>query len=365
MSNNITSITSITPITTTINTITTITTNTKQTCINYIKKIISTQDFTQRLYMIMNVTIELYRIFVSSLLIVFVTQNCDGHVCSFGENLIWTDTKNNIGILCNFITLFGFIVLYIFEITRENKLIKYLEVNPQNPRDNESLEIIFENIPLQYRNKIYKADYYYEKFTYVCVLLFIINTTASGFVIYDYSLGNQTTTTFITNVLFMITKVYDTYCVANTEKSVFYSAYLREHVQFNDIDPSLKAKLHLDDIEVGIELIHKKKSRRSNSILENEHEPEPDAIVEKNSKIDDLKRNKVEETGEANYEMYKNINEKGIEVTEKLSLKESNELNNDEFKEIIIDVKDIINNNNIKQHINDVKEYENLIKSEK
>jgi hypothetical protein len=356
MSNNITSITPITPITTTINTITTITTNTKQTCINYIKKIISTQDFTQRLYMIMSVTIELYRIFVSSLLIVFVTQNCDGHVCSFGENLIWTDTKNNIGILCNFITLFGFIVLYIFEITRENKLIKYLEVNPQNPRDNESLEIIFENIPLQYRNKIYKADYYYEKFTFVCVFLFIINTTVSGFVIYDYSLGNQTTTTFITNVLFMITKVYDTYCVANTEKSVFYSAYLREHVQFNDIDPSLKAKLQLDDIEMGIELIHKKKSRRSNSILENE--PEPGLITEENIKIDDLKRNKVEELDEPNYEIYKNINETGIEVTEKLSLKESTELNNDEFKEIIIDVKDI--NNNI-----DVKEYENLIKSEK
>jgi hypothetical protein len=131
---------------------------------------------------------------------------------------------------------------------------------------------------------------------------------------------------------------------------------LREHVLFNDIDPSLKSKLNLNDIEMGIELIHKKKSRRNTNILENE--PETEAIVEKNIKIDDLERIKVEETSEPNYEMYKNINEKGIEVTEKLSLKESNKLNNDKFKEIIIDVKDIINNI-------DVKEYENLIKSEK
>jgi hypothetical protein len=246
----------------------------------------------------MNVKIELYRILDSRLLIVFVPQNCDQHICSLGENLIWTDAINNTGILCNFITLCGFIILYIFEISRENKLIKYLEVNPQNPRDNESLEIIFENIPLQYRNKIYKADYYYEKFTYVCVFLFIINTISSGFVIYNYSLGNQTTTTFITNVLFMITKVYDTYCVANTEKSVFYSAYLREHVQFNDIDPSLKSKLNLDDIEIGLELINKKKNRRS--------KPEP--IVEENIKIADPKLTILEENVEPEYKINTNIN---------------------------------------------------------
>lgn len=215
---------------------------------------------------------------------------------------------------------------------QENKLIKYLEVNPQNPRDNESLEIIFENIPIQYRNKIYKADYYYEKFTYVCVFLFIINTSASGFVIYDYSLGNQTTTTFITNVLFMVTKVYDTFCVANTAKSVFYSAYLREHVQFNDIDPSLKAKLNLDDIELGIELIHKKKSRRSNSILENE--PKPTVI---------------EENVEPDYDIYKNVyDNRLIKISEKIQLNDSYELNNIEFKETIVDVKDT--NNNIKEH---------------
>jgi hypothetical protein len=338
------------------NTITTITTTTKQNCTNYIKKIMSSQDFSQRLYMTMNVTIELYRILVSSLLIVFVPQNCDGHVCSLGENLIWTDAINNTGILCNFITLSGFIILYIFEITRENKLIKYLEVNPQNPRDNESLEIIFENIPLQYRNKIYKADYYYEKFTYVCVFLFIINTIASGFVIYNYSLGNQTTTTFITNVLFMITKVYDTYYLANTEKSVFYSAYLREHVQFNDIDPSLKEKLHLDDIEIGLELINKKKNRRSTSSLENE------ILNEENIKIDDLKRIVIEETRKPKYEIYTNINENGVEVTEKILLSNTAELTNIEVKDPNIIVENTINN--IKQHINDIKEDENLIKNE-
>jgi hypothetical protein len=106
----------------------------------------------------------------------------------------------------------------------------------------------------------------------------------------------------------MITKVYDTYYLANTEKSVFYSAYLREHVQFNDIDPSLKEKLHLDDIEIGLELINKKKNRRSTSSLENE----PETIVEENIKIKEPNPI-IEETSEPEYK---------IKVTETILLED-------------------------------------------
>ena len=124
----------------------------------------------------------------------------------------------------------------------------------------------------------------------------------------------------------MITKVYDTYCLANTEKSVFYSAYLREHVQFNDIDPSLKSKLHLDDIEIGLELINKKKNRRSNSMLENE------PIVKENI-IEDTKPIVTEENVEPDYMINTNINENGIEITEKIPLNNNftSELNSNDY----------------------------------
>ena len=225
----------------------------------YVIHIVNSQDFLQRTSLVVNVSVELYRILISSLLILFVPQNCDGEICSLKQKLVWEDITYNTGISFNFITLTAFLLLYAFEISRENKLIKYLEVNLRNPRDNTSLEIIFNKIPIQYRNKIYRIDYYYQKIYYLCVLLFFVNTVLSGIFIYDYSLGNQTTTTFITNVLFMATKVYDTYYVANTDKFIFYSAYMRDHVQFNDIDPSLQRRISL------IEMV------TENDVVENEN----------------------------------------------------------------------------------------------
>jgi hypothetical protein len=212
---------------------------------DYIIDTLSSQDFSQRIYLIMNVSIELYRVLVSTLLIIFIPQNCDGKLCTMKQNLESKDYTYNVGLTFNFITLGAFIILYMFEISREHYLIKYLEVNPRNPRDNESLQKIFDKIPTKYHDKIYRVDYYYQKICYICLLLFTVNIIISGIVIYQYSLGNQTTTNYITNVLFMTTKVYDTFYVANTERSIFYSAYMRDHVQFNDIDPHLNKKLSI------------------------------------------------------------------------------------------------------------------------
>ena len=207
---------------------------------------INNQDFTQRVYMAMNVSLELYRMIVSTLLILFVPQNCYGHLCSFKENLIWQDNLYDTSLTFNFITLCAFILLYSVEIVRENRMISYLEVNTENPRDNKSITKILENLPMVYQKEIYSIDYIYRNTSYACILVFIINTILSGVVIYKYNYGNQTTTTFITNVLFMTTKVYSTYYVANTEKSIFYSAYLHDRVQYNDIDSKIKV-----DIEKG------------------------------------------------------------------------------------------------------------------
>jgi hypothetical protein len=125
-------------------------------------------------------------------------------------------------------------------------MISYLEVNPENPRDNKSLTVVFNNLPATYREQIYSIDSIYKKTSYSCILIFIINTILSGMIVYKYNYGDQTTSTFITNVLFMTTKIYYTYYVTNTDKSIFYSAYIHDRVQYNDIDPKIKT-----DIESG------------------------------------------------------------------------------------------------------------------
>mgnify|MGYP000282887204 CR=1 FL=1 len=64
----------------------------------------------------------------------------------------------------------------------------------------------------------------------------MINTILSGFVVYKYYLDDKTTSTFITSVLFMITKMGDVYSTVSTEKNIFYSAYLKGKIQYNDLD---------------------------------------------------------------------------------------------------------------------------------
>ena len=48
-------------------------------------------------------------------------------------------------------------------------------------------------------------------------------------------------------MLFMDTKLADVHSNVNTEKNVFYSAYLKGKVQYNDVDPDKAALLKIED----------------------------------------------------------------------------------------------------------------------
>ena len=127
--------------------------------------------------------------------------------------------------------------MYFFELKRENRLITYLEVNKNVPTDNDSVQKMLESLPEYKRNSIWTLDKYYCRAGYISIGCFITNSFLSGFVIYKYYLDTQTTTTFVTNIVVMITKLGDVYATVNTEKNIFYSAYLKGKVQFNDVDP--------------------------------------------------------------------------------------------------------------------------------
>ena len=133
--------------------------------------------------------------------------------------------------------MLSFLVMYIFEIKRENRLITYLEVNKNVPTDNDSVQKLLEDLPEDKRNSILSLDKCYQRAGYVSIGCFVANSFLSGFVIYQYYLDTQTTTTFVTNIVIMMTKLGDVYTTVNTEKNIFYSAYLKGKVQFNDVDP--------------------------------------------------------------------------------------------------------------------------------
>ena len=224
----------------------------KENCcsLEIIKKTLNDQDFQQKMGFIPLVAVELYRVLVSSLLVLFVPQKCGDHVCSLNENMVWEYHLYNAGLVVNFITLFSFLSLYYCEVKRENRLITYLDVNKNVPCDNESVGKVLELLQLERRNNILHIDLWYQRAAYTSILLFILNTILSGFVVFDYYLDNQTTSTYITNILFMVTKLGDIYATANTEKNVFYSAYLKGKIQYNDVDPDKKVGLTIEDLKV-------------------------------------------------------------------------------------------------------------------
>jgi hypothetical protein len=198
-----------------------------------------TQDFKQRIMVGVNCIIEFYRVITSSLIILFVPQKCEtpapAHVCSLKENLEWTYPLYNVTLVFNFLTLFSFFLMYYCELRREYLLIKYLDVNEKIPNDNQSVSNIIEMLP-EGKEKILKSDKWYSRTGYFATIVFVVNSFVSGFCLYNFYLNNQTTTTFITYLLFMILKIVGVWNVINTEDFVFYSSYLRINVQYNDID---------------------------------------------------------------------------------------------------------------------------------
>lgn len=211
---------------------------------NYIKKTITSQDFQQKTNMVISVSLELYRVMISSLLIIFVPQKCDDHVCSLMENLHSDNTRYSVGLIINYITVVSFLLMYICETRREEKLIKLLEVNKTISTDNESVGKRLKIFPEEKRKKIFDIDRHYQYISYYVMCVYALNITFSGIVINEYSLGNQTLVIFLTNLLFMITKLSNVYIIINTEQNVFYSAYLNTKVQFNDIDPNELEKIN-------------------------------------------------------------------------------------------------------------------------
>lgn len=209
------------------------------------------QDFQQKSGVTVTVLLELYRVLIASFLILFVPQKCiestdspDSsayHVCSISENAqLGDDHLYNAGFSFNCITLAAFLMMYFAETKREGKLIAYLDVNPKCKTDNDSVGEVLARLPIERSKTILFYDGLYQKTGYFALTCFIVNTVLSGVVVYKYYLDDKTTSTFITSVLFMITKMGDVYSTVKTDKNIFYSAYLKGKIQYNDLDANKK-----------------------------------------------------------------------------------------------------------------------------
>ena len=198
------------------------------------------QDNKQRINVIFQFMFELYRVVTSSLLILFVPQMCADHICSISENLVWMSNMYNLTLIFNFMSMGSLLFMYLIEIEREHRLIKYLDVNLELPNDNESVGKKLNELSVVKCKKIYFIDRYYQLSLYVASFIYVLNIIFSAVIVNRFYAGSQSASTFITNVLFMAIKLNSVYTITSTEKNIFYSAYMKTNVQFNDIDSNQK-----------------------------------------------------------------------------------------------------------------------------
>ena len=90
------------------------------------------------------------------------------------------------------------------------------------------------------------------------MFFFILNTIYSGCSVYERYLDSKTSSVFFTNIIFLATKLIDANALANTETNIFYSAYLKNRVQYNYVDPDKIA-----DTNAAIPLIETSKKDES------------------------------------------------------------------------------------------------------
>ena len=208
---------------------------------NYIEEKKNDQDFMQKVNVSTTVVFEIYRVLMGAFLTLFIPQKCNDDVCSLSENANRDDVLSRVGVSLNGLTMLCFLYLYYIEVKRETKLINYLEVNRFTPVDNESVGEALEKLDQERKDKIWKYDKYYQTSGYISTYVFGANAVISSVVVYSHYLDSKTVTVYLTNLLFLGLKVSDVYNTVNTKKNVFYSAYLKNKVQFNDVDPDKMA----------------------------------------------------------------------------------------------------------------------------
>lgn len=208
-----------------------------------LKSLMKSQDFKQKVNMMLSYVMEFWKCIMSSLLTIFIPQSCGEKVCSISENFSRNEPYGYFTLIFNFFTFFIFSILYYFEAKREFRLINYLEVNQKKARDNNSVEKNLIHLSDKRKDNLVNLDKSYAFSGAIGGITFFLNLIFSIVFISGNYLDSQTITVFLTNIIFMASKLYDIYSIIKTEKYIFYSAYLTRKIQFNDVDEDKRETL--------------------------------------------------------------------------------------------------------------------------
>lgn len=188
---------------------------------------------SQRLFILLYTLFETYRTIISSFLIVFVPQSCNGVPCSLYENVIPKTDLETITISLNTLMAVYFCGLFLIENMREKTINRHLKIDRSAPNDKDSLILMVRQMNPESRDQIFRINNFYRIYAQGLVFISIVNMCVSSFVIYANYLNNNTATVFITNALFMINRIYRALRVTSSGEYNIYSAYRSDSLIYN------------------------------------------------------------------------------------------------------------------------------------
>lgn len=201
------------------------------------------------------------RTMLATLLTIFVYQLCsnlDGTLrdCSLQDNFTNLTTINLAAIIINFLTLGVFIGFYILEYYREHKCIKYLDIDESIPTNNLKNEIV--SYP-KIEKKLNKLNIHYRNYSLIMFVMNIINIIISSLVIYNYYGGYKSIVGMLSETFLIVDKLYNSINIGykSVKEILPYSAYMKDYIIFNTVDPKYKLKKIIESENVFEEELKK------------------------------------------------------------------------------------------------------------
>ena len=190
------------------------------------------------------VCFELYKTLIGSFLTVFTSQRCGEQTCTIWQNFLPKNDLELAGLVCNFLMATALFIEYIFEIMREAYLIKYLRYDYDIANNGYHISELYESSDKTIFKKLIPLYIIYIRFSYVVLLVYIINVSISAVIIRENYYDNTSLFGFITNALFIIYKIYNVVEITSYKGNYFYSAYKRKNMHYNTIRPQYLLQPH-------------------------------------------------------------------------------------------------------------------------
>lgn len=185
--------------------------------------------------MMFNLYLESIKVFMGCLLIMFVPQKCNDHVCSMQEKL--EDSRYYWTFVLNVLTLLVFLKSYHKEYRREKFIINHFDINKKLPDNNLRLTTS-QNPAIMMKLLTYNEKFY--KYTLFAIITGLINfACSSGVIIFNHYAGYKTVVSLMTNVLLISKTISSNYHLSKEsyDKRLALSTSVSEAVSYNQLEP--------------------------------------------------------------------------------------------------------------------------------